>query len=52
MFFIRHPYLSGVWVGVNLRMDTGRYKLKRDWSTCLKIVNHSRLKVAIIGGPI
>ena len=40
-----HLYLSGAWLGVDLRMDTKKEHnvFKRDQITCLKYVYYSRL---------
>jgi hypothetical protein len=39
-----HLYLSGVWLGVDLSTDTrGHHVCKRDWTTCSKFVNLSKL---------
>ena len=48
-FLIRQLYLSGVWFSVDVRTDQ---VFKRDWITCSKYDNHSRLKrvINIIGG--
>ena len=35
---IEHLYLSGGWLGADLRTDTK----KRNWTTCSKFVNHAR----------
>lgn len=35
-------YLIGLWLHVNLK--NGHKRLQRDWTTCLKFVNHSRCK--------
>ena len=29
-----HLYLSGVWLGVNLQMDTKKTCVERDWNMC------------------
>ena len=48
---VTHPtqtpiYLSGVWFGVDLRMDTKKHHVfKRDWTTCTTFINHSRLNM-------
>lgn len=34
-------YLSGMWLGDGLRTDTKGHMFKRDWTSCLKFVNHS-----------
>ena len=37
-----HLNLRGVYLGVQLRMDT-RWTPRRDRTTCTKVVNHSKL---------
>jgi hypothetical protein len=40
-FVVTGKYLSGVWLGDGLRTDTKGHMFKRDWTSCLKFVNHS-----------
>ena len=35
-------YLSGMWLGVNLKMDIKRHWFTRDWTMCSAYANHSR----------
>ena len=39
LIFNGQLYLSGVGLGVNLRMDIERHVLKRDWTMCSRFVN-------------
>jgi hypothetical protein len=35
--------LSGVWLGVDLRMDTMNYCVENNWNMCSILVNYFRL---------
>ena len=49
---IWHLYLSGMRLGVDLRMNIKRHIFKRDYTTCLKYANHSMLNSQQLRGPI
>ena len=49
---IGHLYLSGMWVGVDLRIGIKKGLFKRDWTTCSKYASRSRPNSQLGGGAI
>ena len=45
-----HLYLSGMWVGVDLRIGIKKGLFKRDWTTCSKYASRSRPNSQLGGG--
>ena len=43
LFLVRHLYLSGVWLGVDVRKNDQKDVFKWDWTTSSKYFNHFRL---------
>ena len=43
LFLIRHLYLNDMWLGVAPKYGCHKDVFRRDWTMCLKYVNHSRL---------
>ena len=43
IFLTAHLYLSIVWSGVDLKIDTKRHVFHRDWTKCSLFDNHYRL---------
>ena len=46
---IFHLYLSGLWLGVDVRISKRHHVLKRDWTTCSEYDNYLRFNSNIIG---
>jgi hypothetical protein len=45
LFLLKHTYLSGVWLGVDVWTDTKNMCNKRDWIRSLIFVNYSRQNI-------
>lgn len=53
LILIVHLYMSGVWLGVDRRMDTNKTRvLKRLDKVLDEIVNHSRVNKVLLRGPM
>ena len=50
LLLIENPYLSGVWLGADLRTDMKNAPVSKKLTTCLKLVRYSRFNKKNIGG--